>query len=85
MSTRAGSRRLMLPAPLRGLAMLKRFLRFQPGWATPVPVDYSKPSMLARLLGVRGRREECRARAQGRCPGLDQCHDCAWSSSEGRR
>ena len=58
--------------------MYKDF-RYQPGWATPIAVDYSKPSFLAWLLGFAGEREYCRARTQGRCPGLDQCHDCSWS------
>lgn len=61
--------------------MTKHLSRFQPGWATPVAIDYSKPSLLARLLRLRGTRKDCRARTQGNCPGLDQCHDCAWSSS----
>ena len=54
--------------------------RFQPGWATPVPIDYRKPSFLAWFLGFAGERKHCRARMQGSCPGLDHCHDCAWSS-----
>jgi hypothetical protein len=54
--------------------------RYQPGWATPIAVDYSKPSFLAWLLGFANERGYCHARRQGRCPGLDQCHDCTWSS-----
>jgi hypothetical protein len=53
--------------------------RFQPGWSTPIAVDYSKPSFLAWLLGFAEESDSCRARRQGNCPGLDQCHDCAWS------
>lgn len=60
--------------------MSKDRLNYQPGWATPITVDYSKPSFLARLLGFADEKSRCRARAQGRCPGLDQCHDCTWSS-----
>ena len=55
--------------------------RFQPGWATPIAVDYGKASFVAWLLGFAGEKKGCPARRQGRCPGLDQCHDCAWSSS----
>ncbi|HEX6157887.1 MAG TPA: hypothetical protein VFZ54_17810 [Burkholderiales bacterium] len=54
-------------------------LRFQPGWSTPIEVDYRKPSFLAWLLGFETTRARCRARRQGHCPGLDQCHDCTWS------
>jgi hypothetical protein len=54
--------------------------RFQPGWSTPIVVDYRKPSFLAWLLGLAAERRACPARRQGQCPGLDQCHDCAWST-----
>lgn len=54
-------------------------LRFQPGWSTPIVVDYRKPSFVAWLLGWADQRKSCLARRQGKCPGLDQCHDCAWS------
>lgn len=53
--------------------------RFQPGWSTPIAVDYSKPSFIAWLLGFGEDGHSCRARRQGKCPGLDQCHDCNWS------
>jgi hypothetical protein len=53
--------------------------RFQPGWAMPVTVDYRKPSFLAWFLGFAGEKRECLARRQGRCPGRNQCHDCAWA------
>ena len=59
--------------------MYKDF-RYQPGWATPIAVDYGKLSFLAWFLGIGREREYCQARRQGRCPGLDHCHDCAWSS-----
>jgi hypothetical protein len=52
--------------------------RFQPGWATPIVVRH-EPSFFAALLKLAGERDRCRARKQGRCPGLDQCHDCTWS------
>ena len=32
-----------------------------------------------RLLGWADEHKSCLARRQGKCPGLDQCHDCAWS------
>ncbi len=54
-------------------------LRFQPGWDTPLVVEHRNRSFLAWLLGIRSPRGECRMRIQGNCPGLDQCHDCAWS------
>ena len=57
------------------------FSRFQPGWAMPIAVRHS-PSFLAWFLKFRGERAQCYARRQGRCPGLDQCHDCAWSAQE---
>lgn len=57
-------------------------LSFRPGWETPILVDYSKPSFLSWLLGFRGERQHCVMRRQGKCPGLDHCHDCAWSSLE---
>jgi len=57
-------------------------LRFQPGWSTPIVVDYGKPSFLAWLLGLTGESKACLARRQGNCPGLDQCHDCAWSTGK---
>lgn len=53
---------------------------FQPGWATPLVVDYCNPSFISWLLGFAGERGGCLARRQGRCPGLDQCHDCTWSA-----
>lgn len=53
--------------------------RFQPGWSTQIITDLSSPSWLAWFLGARDERS-CAARRQGRCPGLDQCHDCQWSA-----
>jgi len=53
--------------------------RFQPGWSTPVPIDYSKPSLVAWFLGIGKERDYCLTRRQGKCPGLDHCHDCTWS------
>ncbi|HEV8109842.1 MAG TPA: hypothetical protein VGP97_20195 [Burkholderiales bacterium] len=56
-----------------------QFPRFQPGWATPIAVQH-RPSFLAWLLKAPDRRADCIARRQGQCPGLGQCHDCAWSA-----
>ena len=56
-------------------------LPFQPGWDTPVVVDHGNPSLLAWFLGIFDSRRDCLARRQGKCPGRDQCHDCAWSHS----
>jgi len=53
--------------------------RYQPGWATPIAVDYDKASFLAWLLGHTREQTHCLARRQGKCPGLDHCHDCSWS------
>ena len=39
---------------------------------------------LARWLGF-GERKDCLARRQGRCPGRDQCHDCAWAEGMSRQ
>ena len=55
---------------------------YRPGWETPIVVDYNKPSFLSWLLGFRGERKHCVMRRQGKCPGLDHCHDCAWSPLE---
>jgi hypothetical protein len=59
--------------------------RFQPGWATPIEIDHGNPSFLARFLRIGRETLRCKARKQGKCPGLDQCHDCAWSSQGSRR
>lgn len=53
--------------------------RFQPGWATPMVVDYTKPGFITWLLRRMTDAPGCLAERQGRCPGKDQCHDCAWS------
>ena len=55
---------------------------FQPGWATPMIIDFRNLSFVASLLGVMSGDSGCRARKQGKCPGRDQCHDCTWSSPE---
>jgi hypothetical protein len=62
----------------RADTMAQKF-RYQPGWATPIVVDYDKPSFLAWLLGFAREQPHCLARRQGKCPGLDHCHDCSWS------
>lgn len=55
---------------------------FQPGWATPIVIRHTR-SFLERFLNPRQSRPDCRALVQGRCPGVDQCHDCAWSPLAG--
>ena len=57
-------------------------LRFQPGWSTPVVVRHTS-SFIAWFLKFPSERRSCNARHQGKCPGLDQCHDCAWSPQQG--
>lgn len=52
---------------------------FQPGWAMPIVVEH-RASFFEWFLGLAPKA--CLARRQGRCPGLDQCHDCAWSSGQ---
>ena len=61
--------------------MTRDEFRFQPGWATPVVVDYRKPGVIDWLLR-RLSEPACRAEQQGRCPGKNLCHDCAWSPSQ---
>ena len=61
--------------------MFKPFA-FQPGWSTPVIVRH-EPSFFARFLKFAGEERRCNARKQGKCPGLDQCHDCTWSRQRG--
>ncbi|HEV2431663.1 MAG TPA: hypothetical protein VGT43_09150 [Burkholderiales bacterium] len=63
---------------------MPRTVRFQPGWSTPIAVDYRQPSFIAWLLGFAEEREFCSARRQGNCPGLDHCHDCTWSPQHKR-
>ena len=58
--------------------------RFQPGWSTPITVDYRKPSFIAWLLGARDAPRSCLARRQDRCPGRNECHDCAWQAQPDR-
>ena len=55
--------------------------RPQPGWATPLVVDYRKPGLIARLLRL-FKNDSCLREQQGLCPGRNQCHDCAWSPQE---
>lgn len=56
--------------------------RFQPGWATPIVVDYRNPGFISWLLRLATDKPVCLAKRQDRCPGPDQCHDCAWSPQE---
>jgi hypothetical protein len=38
--------------------------------------DYSR---LAHVIGHRDEKHDCLPRRQGRCPGLEDCHDCQWT------
>lgn len=62
---------------------MREDFRFQPGWATPVVVDYRKPSLISWFMGFLRRDRGCLASRQGRCPGPNLCHDCAWSEGDG--
>jgi hypothetical protein len=53
---------------------------FSPGWDTPIVFDHSNKSFLAWFLRIFDTHKECTMRRQGKCPGLDHCHDCPWSS-----
>jgi hypothetical protein len=57
---------------------LERFV----GWSTPVVPRYDRAS-LAQDLGYKG-GANCLARRQGRCPGLEFCHDCTWREGSTR-
>jgi hypothetical protein len=58
-------------------------LSFQPGWATPFLVRH-EPSFFATFFRLAGERNRCAARKQGKCPGLEHCHDCSWSKQRER-
>jgi hypothetical protein len=57
---------------------LERFV----GWSTPVMPHYDYAS-LAQDLGHKD-SANCLARQQGRCPGLEFCHDCTWREGSTR-
>lgn len=40
---------------------------------------------LAHAIGHREKKHDCLARRQGLCPGLEYCHDCAWSEGNSRQ
>ena len=52
------------------------------GWATPIFTAFDTAS-LAHALG-HVEKHSCNSRKQGRCPGKDQCSDCAWSEGPTR-
>jgi hypothetical protein len=56
--------------------------RFQPGWATPLVVDYRKPGLITRLLRLVRADSTCLRDRQGRCAERKDCHDCAWAPQE---
>jgi hypothetical protein len=39
---------------------------------------------LGRQLGHVDRDHDCLGRRQGQCPGVEFCHDCAWSEGTSR-
>jgi hypothetical protein len=43
-----------------------------------------EPSFFATFLRFASERGRCNARKQGKCPGLDHCHDCSWSRQRAR-
>lgn len=52
------------------------------GWSTPVVPRYEFAS-LAHVLR-HPNSAQCLARRQGRCPGLEFCHDCTWREGSTR-
>jgi hypothetical protein len=60
---------------------MKPFERFI-GWSTPV-VPRHDPASLAQDLGYKD-HPNCLARRQGKCPGLEYCHDCTWREGSTR-
>jgi hypothetical protein len=40
---------------------------------------------LARAIGHWNGKHDCLPRRQGRCPGLEYCHDCEWSEGISRQ
>jgi hypothetical protein len=60
---------------------MKIFERFV-GWSTPIMPRYDYAS-LAQDLGHKD-SANCLARQQGRCPGLEFCHDCTWREGSTR-
>jgi hypothetical protein len=63
---------------------LNRMLESLAGWAMPVAlrVDYAT---LATRLGHTDARHDCLPRRQGRCPGIEYCHDCEWTEGISRQ
>lgn len=57
-------------------------MKSQLGWATPLITAFDLASLAQRLGHVD--KHSCNARKQGRCPGQDQCSDCAWSEGPSR-
>jgi hypothetical protein len=77
-----GGRGENLSAPHKEIRMAK-FIDRVLGWATPV-APRTDHAGLASALKHADHRHDCLARRQGRCPGIDQCHDCPWSESVSR-
>ena len=64
-----------------GSAAMTLFDRYI-GWSTPVVPHYDYAS-LAQELRHRN-SANCLARRQGKCPGLEFCHDCTWREGSTR-
>jgi hypothetical protein len=62
-------------------ATMELFERFI-GWSTPVVPRHDHAS-LAQELGYKD-APNCLARRQGKCPGLEYCHDCTWREGSSR-
>jgi hypothetical protein len=63
---------------------MSRLLDKYLGWAAafaPVP-GYA---ILANTIGHRDKMHDCLPRRQGRCPGLEYCHDCPWTEGISRQ
>jgi hypothetical protein len=53
------------------------------GWSTPTLLG-SGLAYFAHALRHLTERHDCIMRRQGRCPGLEHCHDCAWNEGVSR-
>jgi hypothetical protein len=70
----------LLRLSIRSIAM-KPLERFG-GWSTPILARFDYASLAQELRHKDSSR--CLARQQGRCPGLEFCHDCNWREGSTR-
>ena len=54
------------------------------GWVT-TPAARAGDHAMAQALGHRDPHDGCLPWLQGRCPGLEQCLDCAWKEGTSRQ